>query len=301
MSHARPYTHPVRTPRPAAVGERGINLSGGQKARVALARACYSRADVYLLDDILAAVDAEVGQHLWRKCIMGFLRERGRTVIFVTHHMHTLAQCDLVALLSAEGAIAHQGTPAQLLHAGHLSHHPADQRTENASIESRLAACLTPARAPGKETASSEEEARGAPTISRMASPGSPLQPLQPASPRGGVKRQLSSDGTKASADAAGAKEEEDEEDRARGVVDSTVWLQYVRSMGIAAFVAVVILYGVQTFLAYSATWWVGQWSVLACDCRPSRTSPRWTTESAGEALHLNAPHASDHLVVGRW
>jgi len=43
------------------IGERGITLSGGQKARVALARACYQRADVYLLDDVLAAVDAEVG------------------------------------------------------------------------------------------------------------------------------------------------------------------------------------------------------------------------------------------------
>ncbi|KAJ1631469.1 P-loop containing nucleoside triphosphate hydrolase protein, partial [Pavlovales sp. CCMP2436] len=42
------------------IGERGINLSGGQKARVALARACYADADVYLLDDVLSAVDAEV-------------------------------------------------------------------------------------------------------------------------------------------------------------------------------------------------------------------------------------------------
>ena len=47
------------------IGERGINLSGGQKARIALARACYAKGvGVYLLDDILAAVDAEVGAHL---------------------------------------------------------------------------------------------------------------------------------------------------------------------------------------------------------------------------------------------
>jgi ABC-type multidrug transport system fused ATPase/permease subunit len=47
------------------IGERGINLSGGQKARLALARAVYSRAEIYILDDILAAVDAQVSRKLF--------------------------------------------------------------------------------------------------------------------------------------------------------------------------------------------------------------------------------------------
>ena len=47
------------------IGERGINLSGGQKARLALARAVYSQADTYVLDDILAAVDAQVSRKLF--------------------------------------------------------------------------------------------------------------------------------------------------------------------------------------------------------------------------------------------
>merc|ERR1711937_205193 len=55
------------------IGERGINLSGGQKARVSLARAMYSDANIYLLDDPLAAVDPQVASHIFTKCIRGRL------------------------------------------------------------------------------------------------------------------------------------------------------------------------------------------------------------------------------------
>jgi ATP-binding cassette subfamily C (CFTR/MRP) protein 2 len=48
------------------IGESGINLSGGQKARVALGRAFYSSSDIYLFDDILSAVDVHVGEFLLR-------------------------------------------------------------------------------------------------------------------------------------------------------------------------------------------------------------------------------------------
>ena len=51
------------------IGEKGINLSGGQKARVALARALYSDVDIYLLDDPLAAVDRVVARQIYERCI----------------------------------------------------------------------------------------------------------------------------------------------------------------------------------------------------------------------------------------
>lgn len=63
------------------IGEKGINLSGGQRARVALARAVYALADVYLLDDPLSAVDAHVGRHLLDSCICGLLAGRTRIVV----------------------------------------------------------------------------------------------------------------------------------------------------------------------------------------------------------------------------
>ena len=92
------------------IGERGLNLSGGQKARIALARACYAQADVYLLDDVLSAVDAEVGRRLVEKCIAGLLRERGATVVLVTHHTHWLERCDAVVTLE-QGEVTSYGPP----------------------------------------------------------------------------------------------------------------------------------------------------------------------------------------------
>jgi ATP-binding cassette subfamily C (CFTR/MRP) protein 4 len=65
------------------IGERGINVSGGQKARISLARALYQDADIYLLDDPLSAVDPEVAQNLFNKCVTGFLKDK--IVVLVTH------------------------------------------------------------------------------------------------------------------------------------------------------------------------------------------------------------------------
>lgn len=64
------------------IGDRGVTLSGGQKARVSIARSVYSDADVYLMDDPLAAVDTHVGRSLFERCIRGVLRDK--TVILVS-------------------------------------------------------------------------------------------------------------------------------------------------------------------------------------------------------------------------
>ena len=70
------------------IGEGGINLSGGQKVRVSIARAAYADCDVYLLDDILSAVDVHVGAHIVQHTINGLLRHKTR--VLVTHHTHFL-------------------------------------------------------------------------------------------------------------------------------------------------------------------------------------------------------------------
>ncbi|TMW67018.1 hypothetical protein Poli38472_012134 [Pythium oligandrum] len=65
------------------IGQKGVNLSGGQKARLCLARACYSDADVFILDSPLAAVDAVVQSEIFSKCLCGLLESK--TIVLVTH------------------------------------------------------------------------------------------------------------------------------------------------------------------------------------------------------------------------
>lgn len=81
----------------AEIGAHGINVSGGQKARLSLARCCYSEASIVLLDDPLAAVDARVGHRLFHECICGELK--GRTRVMTTNALQYLAYCDQIVLL----------------------------------------------------------------------------------------------------------------------------------------------------------------------------------------------------------
>uniref|UniRef100_A0A4W4ELH5 Cystic fibrosis transmembrane conductance regulator n=1 Tax=Electrophorus electricus TaxID=8005 RepID=A0A4W4ELH5_ELEEL len=97
------------------IGDRGATLSGGQKARVNLARAVYQDADIYLLDDPLSAVDAEVGRHLFEHCICGILKEKPR--ILVTHQLQYLKAADHILVLK-EGQLVAQGTYSELLRSG---------------------------------------------------------------------------------------------------------------------------------------------------------------------------------------
>uniref|UniRef100_A0A1A9WJ70 Multidrug resistance-associated protein lethal(2)03659 n=1 Tax=Glossina brevipalpis TaxID=37001 RepID=A0A1A9WJ70_9MUSC len=89
------------------VGERGASLSGGQKARINLARAVYRKADIYLLDDPLSAVDTHVGRHLFDQCMRGFLRDD--VVLLVTHQLQFLEQADLIVMMD-KGRITAMGT-----------------------------------------------------------------------------------------------------------------------------------------------------------------------------------------------
>jgi ATP-binding cassette, subfamily C (CFTR/MRP), member 4 len=98
------------------VGERGTSLSGGQRARVSLARAVYKNASIYLLDDPLSAVDAHVGRHLFDECIgpYGYLASQNATRVLVTHQVHFLKDADWIVIME-HGRIMQQGTYKDLM------------------------------------------------------------------------------------------------------------------------------------------------------------------------------------------
>lgn len=97
------------------VGEKGVSLSGGQRARINLARALYRQVDIYLLDDPLSAVDAHVSSHLFHDCISKYLH--GKTRILVTHQVQYLPFVDQVYVLNNGHLISH-GTYAEVKEKG---------------------------------------------------------------------------------------------------------------------------------------------------------------------------------------
>ena len=100
------------------VGERGEVLSGGQQARVSLARAVYADGDIYLLDDPLSAVDFKVGQHIFNKCIKDLLGDK--IVLFASHQQQHMENADEVIVLY-KGRVLDKGSFAELHEKGVIS------------------------------------------------------------------------------------------------------------------------------------------------------------------------------------
>jgi ATP-binding cassette subfamily C (CFTR/MRP) protein 1 len=257
------------------IGERGINLSGGQKARVSLARALYLDADIYVLDDPLAAVDAHVGQQIFEGCVRGALKEKTR--ILVTHQLHLLEKCDRVIILE-NGFVKASGSYKDLARSGIdiTAFIPSSSKIE-ASPEAPMG---SPIRPPGKlkrnisasSAASSVDVDLPGDVRERLASKDSVHSAA--------VERALSCDGVTAARD-----ENVDDSDNngnpekptaaksgaglitteelATGNVDFGVYSAYIKAGGVGlASVVVMLLTGVQAFSLGSSfylTYWASE------------------------------------------
>lgn len=129
------------------IGEKGVNLSGGQKARVSLARAIYSRASTLYLDDVLSAVDAHTAHAIMENCLRGPLTA-DRTVLLVSHHTALVSPSAAFIVALENGDVKFAGTRADFVEGGLMkeldaedpeSHPTAGETAEEKTVEENIA------------------------------------------------------------------------------------------------------------------------------------------------------------------
>mmetsp|Transcript_107829 Transcript_107829/g.220103 ORF Transcript_107829/g.220103 Transcript_107829/m.220103 type:complete len:1402 (+) Transcript_107829:151-4356(+) len=118
------------------VGERGVQCSGGQRARIGLARAIYRDAEVLVADDPLSAVDAKVGKQIFNEALLGLCVKRGRCVVLATHQHQYIHDYECVLLES--GRVKHIGSYYDCVEAagGTLSLEKASEGSSSSDDES---------------------------------------------------------------------------------------------------------------------------------------------------------------------
>ncbi|KAI9236388.1 MAG: P-loop containing nucleoside triphosphate hydrolase protein [Podila humilis] len=94
------------------IGERSVSLSGGQKARLSLARSIYFNTGLEVMDAQLSAGDAHIGKRIWKQCVLGELK--GRTRVIATHQLHVLPDVDIVICMK-DSAISDSGLYSELM------------------------------------------------------------------------------------------------------------------------------------------------------------------------------------------
>ncbi|KAJ7204719.1 multidrug resistance-associated ABC transporter [Mycena pura] len=214
----------------AEIGERGVNLSGGQKARVSLARAVYSRASILLLDDVLSAVDAHTAHHLYHSCLRGELMI-GRTVILVSHHVQLCAPAAAYIVALDNGHVQFEGNRDEFQASGVMSGLiQSTTANEEEQTEAIIETLPTSKQSNGEGSDDSQSTAVPAPAPSTKE--------------RNGPRKLV------------------EEETRAVGRVARDVWATYIKACGGAwywgAFVFIFLVAALGPVLENG---WVGYWS----------------------------------------
>ncbi|KAJ3139866.1 hypothetical protein HDU90_008764 [Geranomyces variabilis] len=221
------------------IDESGSNLSGGQKARLALARAVYACADTYLIDDTLSALDARVGRHVFDNVLgpNGLLARTTR--IFVTHAVqHLRVGVDQIVYMQ-EGRILEQGSTMDL------------QAVKEGKVAAILAGNLVLASSDSTDTLaetteggeSEEKPKRAAGHTGVSASPPAPLVATAAAAAAAPVKAPAAAVPTKS------------------GSVSWNVYRRYVASstMPLLALYAMTVVFG--TGIALGSRYWLEYWT----------------------------------------
>lgn len=244
------------------IGEKGINLSGGQKQRVSLARATYSQADIYLLDDPLSAVDSHVGKHLFEKVIgpSGILKTKTR--ILVTHGISFLPFVDEIVVLE-NGVISEVGSYENLRASGgafskFLDTYATEQNNQRNSETGEGQDAEDFELIPGGDDAQPDGALED--TVSLTLKRENSIRRSQ----RNGSVRLRRNTSVKKSANADEPKKGQkliEKETMETGQVKLAVFLQYLRAMGWGYSAMVFVIYFIQNAAFIGQNLWLSDWT----------------------------------------
>lgn len=225
------------------VGEKGISLSGGQKARLALARAVYARADIYLLDDVLSAVDSHVGKNIIADVLSKTGLLASKTIILATNNILVLEKADKIYMFE-NGEIVEQGSYSDIC-ASKMHPKLNELLDESGQSQDRDAS-----RSPAPEYLS-VSDLNATPDPSNISVPVEAYRRASLAAfDWDPFRKNLSGNRTGPVAEVS-----------AKGKVKWEVYLEYARACSVAGVIAWVILYVIATFASILNNYWLKKWA----------------------------------------
>lgn len=223
------------------VGERGLTLSGGQAARVSLARALYRRPDVLLLDDVFSALDATVGHAIFEATLApGAGLCAGVTTVLATHDLSLLPQADRVVVLGQGGVVVDSGTYDQVAARGNALQ---DVRRYDGA----------------------REGAEGAPAAAAACDSGGQTRP---GAERNGAASLVGKDSAAGKGTGAGAPSGRlmTVEARVAGKVRGSVYTHYAHAFGPSLLVAAAATAAAAQAFLLGTDGWLARWSTVAVE-----------------------------------
>ncbi|CAG8595915.1 10607_t:CDS:10, partial [Cetraspora pellucida] len=244
------------------IGEKGITLSGGQKMRVALARAVYSRAQHIYIDDVFSAVDAHTASQLMSKCLLGSIM-KGRTRILVTHHIRLSVADAAYLVLINNGKIVTSGSVSELRNSGTLALILDENDSQSEFVNSIELAAENAVKVGNiSEQSISSSSVLGHNADSSTASDATLVE---------NVENVAQADGSQPTKKVSKPKVLVEEEARPTGMIKFKIYMSYFRANGnIIYWLIFVGLFIVTRVTQITETWWLQVWS----NANNSETTP---------------------------
>ncbi|KAJ9657678.1 hypothetical protein H2201_008084 [Coniosporium apollinis] len=239
------------------IGANGINLSGGQRWRITLARALYSRAGILIMDDIFSAVDAHVGKHIFEQALTGELAQ-GRTRILVTHHVSLCLPKTKYEVLLGDGRVERAGLVEDLRKTGELQDILEEENEAAVSDDGEPALLPSPGLARRQSSGLARIDSRASGRPRAMSHSDNLARVTSHASKRSGSF----SAGPAVMDPKLAAKKFVEEETKEKGHVAWKVYYEYLQASGGAWFwIGVLVAFGGYQGLLLGRSWWITLWT----------------------------------------